>query len=195
MPVQYMNRTIWSVHDHMYTSLQLLEIVCWCRGFASGWIDVLALLLLVLVILVWFCGEFGQIEQQCCSSCSSAFAFWWLTRWRCLVDDWARFTVGEGFIWLAFVSLVDSSTFPFGDSLCVCAACTQPCEQAVCVSADALHLAVRVDQIGSLDHILSWFNIFANLPIGIATWHNVLFVWFVCRDHEIDQDEDLQAQD
>jgi hypothetical protein len=41
------------------------------------------------------------------------------------------------------------------------------------------------------------FQFFANLPSGIATWNNVLFVLFVCRDQAIDQDgpEDHQVQD
>ena len=35
------------------------------------------------------------------------------------------------------------------------------------------------------------------MPSGIATWHNVVLVLFVCRDQAIDQDghEDHQVQD
>jgi hypothetical protein len=51
MPVQFMNKTIWFVHVNVYTSLQLLEIVCWCRGFASVLISWLALLLLASLLL------------------------------------------------------------------------------------------------------------------------------------------------
>jgi hypothetical protein len=47
----YMNKTIWFVHDAWYTSLQLLEIVCWCRGFASGGLLDLPCSSLWLVIL------------------------------------------------------------------------------------------------------------------------------------------------
>jgi hypothetical protein len=52
MPVQFMNKTIWFVHDDVYTSLQLLEIWCWCRGFASG--GLLLALLLLASLKSWF---------------------------------------------------------------------------------------------------------------------------------------------
>ena len=65
---------------------------------------------------------------------------------------------------------------------------------------DALHLAwdLAVSWISSAALVISsHFNFFANLPSGIATWHNVVFVLFVCRDQAIDQDEheDHQVQD
>jgi hypothetical protein len=39
-----------------------------------------------------------------------------------------------------------------------------------------------MDLLGRDLIISSSFQLFANLPSGNATWHNVLYVVFICRD-------------
>jgi hypothetical protein len=81
---------------------------------------------------------------------------------------------------------------------CVCVLHAHSLVSRLCVCvAWCCALGLGEDQLGWSLCISSLFQFFANLPSGIATWHNVLFVLFVCRDQAIDQDgpEDHQVQD
>ena len=63
MHVQFMNKTLWFVHDDMYTSLQLLDYGVVVEDFF--WLDYeLALLLLVSLMLGLFLVTVEYIEQQ-----------------------------------------------------------------------------------------------------------------------------------
>jgi hypothetical protein len=110
MPVQFMNKTIWFVHVDVNTSLQLLEIVCWCRGFASGgWFDLpCSSLWLVLDLLHGLLLNREQFFARaapgwgfwlCVLPVLSVLAIWWLTRLP--VDEWARVWLKKGYICLS----------------------------------------------------------------------------------------------
>jgi hypothetical protein len=199
MPVQFMNKTIWFVHVDVYTSLQLLEIVCWCRGFASGgWFDLpCSSLWLVLDLLhglllnrkqffAWAVPGWGF--WLCVLPVLSVLALWWLTKLP--VDEWARVWLKKGYICLS-LALSGRQQWWFhlvtphsAGVLFSMHTCTVSC-LCVCVP-DALHLDVRGSARQSWT-ISSPFHYSSNLPSGNATWHNSCLALLCAGNQEYNQ--------
>jgi hypothetical protein len=185
----------WSV----YTSLQLLEIVCWCRGFSSLLISWLALLLLVACAwsTPWFV---SQQETVPCLSCSwmkfwlcvlpvlSVLVFWWLTNLP--ADEWARVCFWKAYMWcslalpgrqLLLVTLVthcvcvQHAHSPVS-RLCVCVGrCCAPEPGTWLWHGSARPLWSYL--------LISHFYLISNLPSGKATWLNSVFA-LICAGNQ-----------
>jgi hypothetical protein len=174
----------------------------------------LALLLLaILWCLIQCCGELGRLNSSGCSCVLVFLCSWWLTQWS--YCRWtARVWLWKVYIWCSLalpgrqLGLAHYVTHCWcvcvvlhAHSMAWCWACTQAVWAAcVCVYTrylvSGMCLAVRWSARQSWS-ISSHFHYSTNLPIGIATWHNVLFCFVVCRESrwESSEDEDHQVQD
>jgi hypothetical protein len=153
----------------------------------------LALLLLAsLWCLSWSCGDFGQVEQQWCSSCSCVLAIWWLT--KLLVDGLLVLAVEKVLYAPCFALLVDNKAWPPSVThwpVCVwCAACTVPCELLDCVCVPVLGIWLGPwlwdDQLGRADPYLLKFYFLLTCQVAMPLGIILGFVVFVCREQSDD---------
>ena len=99
---------------------------------------VLALLLLAILCgLIQCCGELSRLNSSDCSCVLVFLCSWWLTQWSLPMNELG---FGSKRLYMMPSCSLWSTALAchFGDSVCVCAACTQPCEQAVCVCRQML---------------------------------------------------------
>jgi hypothetical protein len=167
--------------------------------------DELVLVLLLLVSLwslIWFCGDFGQVEQLWLFFLFLLFLVF--LPFGDSADELLGFLAVKRF-YMNLCWLLWSTAWP-GTNLvtprvCVCCwACTRPGELLGCVCVHMLGIwLVSWLRDGSARQLWSYpfpFHLVSNLPSGYATWHNLCLLC-LCAGSKwwSNGHDDLQAQD
>jgi hypothetical protein len=151
----------------VYTSLQLLENECWCRGFASGgWFDLpCSSLWLVLDLLHGLLLNRKQFFARavpgwgfwlCVLPVLSVLAIWWLTKMP--VDEWASSGGGKRFYMnLLLLPGRQLGLATLGDSSLACVlysmhTCSVSC---LCVCVCTWYFELGLERISSAELIIS----------------------------------------